>query len=132
MSTVDEQQAVHTLRRHLTTTDDTADPESNEDAAKARESSERFIGKKITKTDKLHIYRTIKLILRYLGTADQNEDVPRNIYHTLQPELPNSVLDRETYDIGQYLIRKHVADSKLFGDKDQPDIKDVKGPKHLI
>ena len=133
MCTVDEQREVHLKRQSLTKLKNLSEHEPElEDKESAEKSSERFLGKKLTTTDKLHIYRTAKLIQRRNATGLATEEKPRNVYHTLEPELSLNILDRETYDVGKYLVLRHVAESNMFPEFEAPSISDYQGSKALI
>ena len=104
MCTVDEQQQVHSLRTALLA-GYTTESESNVDCADTTEvqkNAERYMGKRVTSIDKMHIIRTTSLVIRR-GAFTAKEDVlPRNIYHKLLPAISNCVLDSETWAMVSY------------------------------
>ena len=55
----------------------------------------------ITEKDLNFILPLSRLILRTGSLSVEKGETPRNIYQTNKPSLSNSILDRETYSIGQ-------------------------------
>ena len=133
MCTVDEQASVHKIRQNMFGSqkiDDSAAQE--EDLETVRQSSDRYLGKKVTSTDKLHIYRAVKLIQKQGAISTHQESSVRNVYHSLEPELSPCVLDKETSEIGKYLVLRHIANISLVKELESPSIDSVKGPKELL
>ena len=134
MSTVDDQHKVHVMRQKVllkTKIEYTYELSDNDSAAEA---SEKYLGKKVTSTDKQHIFRVTNLILRQGGLQMHSNETVWNVYQSSPAALPDSILDRETADIGTYLVKKFVAQTHLFGmtEKDIPSTKDLTGPKVLV
>ena len=137
MSSVDHQMKIQIVQKLLrgdvqTTTDETESTETDEQVVTV--SADRYTGKKITQTDLLHIYRTTRIILKRKAMSTDEDKTPRNVYHKFTPELPNTILDKETTEVANYLIQKYSASQGFFGmDKsDCPDVETVVGPKPLI
>lgn len=91
-------------------------------------------GKQVSSTDKKHIFRTAKLILRQGRVAPHNDDAVWIVYQSSPDELSNSILDRETENIETYLIKKFVAQTNLLGmtENDVPSKNDLQGLKVLV
>ena len=72
-----------------------------------------------------------RLILRSGGLRVNEDDTPRNIYNTTKPALSNSILDRETYSAGQFLVKKYACTQGLFQltTEDIPSVTSVQGSK---
>ena len=133
MCTVDEQASVHMVRKNLLGVQDHEDcTAKEEDIISIQQSSDRYLGKKISATDKLHIYRAVKLIQKQEAISTQPESTVRNVYHSLEPELSPCVLDKETSEIGKYLVYRHIANTSLVKDYESPPVDSVKGPKELL
>ena len=134
MCTVDDQQTVHVMRQKVLLKTKTEHALELTDSDSAAEASERYFGKRVTATDKQHIFRVANLILRQNGLQTHTDGTVWNVYQASPEALPDSILDRETAEIGTYLIRKFVAQEHLFGmtEKDIPSTKDLIGPKVLV
>lgn len=81
----------------------------------------------LSKKDMGHILPVTKLILRVDALNTEADEKPRNVYESNRHCISEAILDRNTYDLGQYLIKKYTAKQALFGlDKsDCPDINEV-------
>ena len=133
MCTVDEQASVHKIRKNLLGAEEGEDSAAQkEDIESVQQSSDRYLGKKVSATDKLHIYRAVKLIQKQGAITTQPESTVRNVYHSLEPELSPCVLDKETSEIGKYLVFRHIANTSLVKEFESPPIDSVKGPKELL
>ena len=134
MCTVDDQQKVHCMRKQLLLKHSIDPIEELTDSDTVETTSAKYMGKQVSSTDKKHIFRTTKLILRQGGVAPHNDDAVWNVYQSSPEELSNSILDRETENIGTYLIKKFVAQTNLLGmtENDVPSKNDLQGPKVLV
>ena len=88
----------------------------------------------ITENDMKHIVPTAMLVLRRGGLALENNDVLSNVYAKTKTKLPAAHLDKDTYDVGKFLIRKYAATKGLFGltAADNPTTDSLSGPAPLI
>ena len=134
MCTVDDQQKVHVMRQKVLLKYKTEPTNEFTDSDSVAESSEKYLGKKVTSTDKQHIFRVANLILRQGGIQMQSDITVWNVYQSCPEALPDCILDRETVDIGTYLVKKFAAQTNLLGmtEKDVPSTRDLVGPKVLV
>ena len=133
MCIVDEQEHVHRVRKYLLSIRQSEDCETKEeDISSVHQSSDRYLGKKVTATDKLHIYRAVRLIQKQEGIAINPDPTPRNVYHSLEPELSLAILDKETSEIGKYLVMRHIYSTSLIKNFECPPVDSVQGPKELL
>ncbi|MCW4344649.1 MAG: hypothetical protein N0E48_15030, partial [Candidatus Thiodiazotropha endolucinida] len=96
--------------------------------------SDDNLGLELTDTDKKYILRVAALILRQGGLRTHLSTTPFNVYGKHCEQLSESVLDKNTNEIGIFLIQKYLASSKLCGmTKDRlPAITTLAGPKEYI
>lgn len=75
-----------------------------------------------------------RLLLRSGGLCTELDQTPRNLYHPEKIQLATSILDKETYGIGQYLTMKYACQQGLFQltPNDIPNIASVQAPKDLL
>ena len=75
-----------------------------------------------------------RLILRAGALSMEKDETPRNLYHPDKISLTSSILDRETYRMGEYLTMKYACQQGLFQltTDDIPPISSVEGPKDLM
>ncbi|CAC5387720.1 unnamed protein product [Mytilus coruscus] len=68
------------------------------------------------------------------GLSIKQDDIPYNVYSNPKSQLPISILDRLTVDVGKYLIQKYLCTSGLFqcSKNDTPSMQDLTGPKQLL
>ena len=88
----------------------------------------------MAKKDMKHVIPVTKLILRVNALSSEEQEKPRNVYESKQGELQEAVLDKNTYSLGKFLIKRYAVSQGLFGHKrsDCPDINEVEGPKELL
>ncbi|CAC5410219.1 unnamed protein product [Mytilus coruscus] len=135
MSTVDKQKQLHAVRKSIvygqTVGDDDIDKVDNK---AVKSSASKYLGKRLSASDKEHIGRTIKLMLRQNAFHTEKDLIPRNIYHSNLPEVSTVILDKNTYDVGRYLIKRFACDKKYLDltQEDYPSLEEMNGPKELI
>ena len=89
---------------------------------------------KLTEVDHKHIYPTAALILRAGGLSLEQQDVPLNVYSSPATILPVSILDRDSFGVGEYLLKRFIAKNELFNcsESDIPDADKITGPRSLV
>ena len=89
---------------------------------------------KISDSDMQFILPTVFLVLRRGGFSLVQDDKVRNIYANYTPVLEDSLLDRNTNDIGFSMIKKFVCKNSLCGftPNDCPSFETVNGPKVFV
>ena len=99
-----------------------------------QETSNDFLGLELNETDKIYILRVAALIIRQGGLNTCLATTPINVYGRNREELPGSILDRNTADVGIYLIQRYLAASRTCGMTmaNLPDISSLNGPKEYI
>ena len=88
----------------------------------------------ISAKDLKFIIPVTQLILRVGALWLDEDSTPRNLYKPLKPTLPESILDKKSYQAGQFLVQKYACQQKLFGlsNEDLQALTTVDGPKHLL
>ena len=85
--------------------------------------------------DYQHIIRGVSLMLRCKALDITPDTKIRNVYVAgeMTQELPSTILDANTYDIGKYLAMKFICKEGMFGLtlKNLPEMGTVEGPKEL-
>lgn len=58
----------------------------------------------------------------------------KNIYHPSEPDISETLLDKSTYPIGHYLIKRYLCTNGILGLNEEhlPPITDIEGPKVLL
>ena len=78
-----------------------------------------LLGLKISRTDLAYIYRGAAMILRQGSISLKTDEKLRNVYNSNAEQVYSSYhLDRDSINVGKYLIAKCVAKEKLFGHQD--------------
>lgn len=93
-----------------------------------------LLGWATTEVDINYISPTVSLVLRRDGLSTENDPTPYNVYAKKKTCLPTSILDRQSKDVGEFLIKKYVCKERLFGCsvEDLPDISTYSGDKDLL
>ena len=88
----------------------------------------------ITEKDLTFILPLTRLILRSGGLGVNEDDTPRNIYNTTKPALSKSILDKESYSAGQFLVKKYACTQGLFQltAEDIPSVTTVLGSSDIL
>ncbi len=86
---------------------------------------------KITKTDVEHIVPTALLILREGALNNHPDKMPRNVYDSKKQLIADAALDRNTWQIGEYLVRRYAHLHELCGLSKQLPEADFDFPKDL-
>ena len=91
------------------------------------------LGWVLTEVDLTHIYPTTALILRRNGLSLEENHIPFNVYTSQPTAFPQSILDRNSYSVGEFLIKKYLVKEKLFQYKDTDlATESIEGPADLI
>ena len=98
------------------------------------ESSTPLINRDVTDRDFKFAIPAATLILRQNALSLKPDSVPKNVYTKSASDLADSVLDKNTYDVGRYLIMRFACNSGLcdMSPADCPDVNEIQGPKPLI
>ena len=88
----------------------------------------------LTAKDLKKILPVTKLISRADALNTTEDKIPRNMYTSKLQNVSKNVIDKNTYELGQFLIKKYAVGQGMFDlDKsDCPDLKAIVGPKELI
>ncbi|CAC5360091.1 unnamed protein product [Mytilus coruscus] len=134
ISTVDEQRQIHIMRMSLLTGMDEDDGVATQDSKSAKSCASKYLQKKLSANDIEHIIRTTKLILKMNALSTEVQKIPKNIYHPSKPDISETLLDKSTYPIGHYLIKRYLCTNGILGlnEEDLPPITDIEGPKVLL
>lgn len=134
MATVDDQRKNHTMTKSLLTGIDDEDDTDLEDHRAVKSCASKYIFKELSVSDKEHILRTAKLVLRMNALSVETQKTPKNMYHPSTPELSDTVLDKTTYSIGDYLIKRYCCEKGMLGlsEHNLPNIAGYNGPKILL
>ena len=92
------------------------------------------LGWTLDENDINYILPTVLLILRRGGLDDEEVTTPVNVYRQKKTVLPISILDKNSANVGEYLILKYICKEGLFGCSglDLPDASSLTGEKDLI
>ncbi|VDI60746.1 Hypothetical predicted protein [Mytilus galloprovincialis] len=135
ISTVDKQKELHTVRKKiLHGKQDLADDTDKENKKAVKSSASKYMEHQISVNDKKHIIRTVKLMMRRNAFNTVEDSTPKNIYHSKTPSIANTTFDRNTYNIGKYLVQRYIAQQEFLGmtTEDCPSTDTLDGPKELI
>lgn len=88
----------------------------------------------ISSKDLDYIIPVVGLIMRRNALNIEPDATPKNVYASKNTMLSDIVLDRNTWDVGKFLIRHYVCKVGLFGlgPSDCPAIAEDLGPKALV
>ncbi len=87
---------------------------------------------RVTKKDVSHIVPTALLILRQGGLSLDPDSRPRNVYDAKKTYLSEAALDMNTYQIGEYLVKRFAHLNEMCGlSKVIPSL-DIEFPKPLV
>ena len=125
MSMMDDLQAIRKVRSSVF--------KPTSEKPKVKQQGIHYLGK-ISEKDLRFVSRCAQMILRKNVLSTVNDGIPQNMYQKNPQPLSLCILDSETEQIGNYLIKKYICNSKLGGtdSSDCPDIKDIQGPLELI
>ncbi|CAC5363774.1 KIF21 [Mytilus coruscus] len=135
MSTVDKQKELHTVRKKiLHGKQDLVDDTDKDDKKAVKSSASKYMEHQISVNDKKHIIRTVKLMMRRNAFNTEKDSTQKNIYHSKTPTIGNTTLDRNTYNIGKYLVQRYIAQQEYLGmtTEDCPSTDTLDGSKELI
>ena len=87
----------------------------------------------LSEKDVAYILPTAQLILRQGAITLEADKVPKNVYAKEVQLLPDAVLDRNTWSLGCYLIKRYACTQGILGlsMEDLPPLDDVPGPPAL-
>jgi hypothetical protein len=89
----------------------------------------------LTKTDLAYIYRGASVIIKEGAITQKKDHKLRNIYDSKSDqEFSTALLDRDSKEIGVYLLKRCLAKQSLFGSSDRkmPDISQFQGSAPLL
>ncbi|MEW8546925.1 MAG: hypothetical protein AB2693_25705 [Candidatus Thiodiazotropha sp.] len=92
------------------------------------------LGWSLTEVDLHHIYPTASLILRRNALSFIEQAAPFNVYAKEPTALPTAILDVNSQQVAEFLIRKYCVKEKLFAGLECDDLKkeDIFGPTDLV
>ena len=116
----------------LDTVKDNIDQECSPIATEENQKS--LLGLDLSDTDYTYIMRVATLVIRRGGLSTVPSDVVENVYTQSKATLPLSVLDKNTSDVGNYLLKKYIANQHLFSvsRNDLPSVMELNGPSELL
>ena len=87
-----------------------------------------------TQVDINHIVPTVLLVLRRGALSLSPDPNPYNVYAKTRTLLSPSILDENCKEVGEFLIKRYIANERLFGctTEDVPNPSTVTGPKDLV
>ena len=105
----------------------------DQDEGSARSQSD-LLSINLSTNDQSYIYRAAAMILRQGGISHVVDTKLRNIYDKNDKVFSSALLDRESLDVGTFLIKKCIAKEQLFGcvPSSKPEIGDFIGPSSLL
>ena len=126
MSVIDDLQAIRKVR--------SAVYQNSTDKTKVTNQENHYLGKTISEKDLKFASRCAQMILRKDILSTAKDSVPKNMYQKNPQPLTECILDSETKEIGNYLIKKYICKIKLGGtdSNDCPDVQEIHGPRELV
>lgn len=96
--------------------------------------TEHGLSWKLTEKDVNHVIPTLQMMLRVNDTITKEDSTPKNVYGVCVRTLSDAILDEKTFEVGKYLIMKHVCRSGLLGhtETDIPVLHNHLGPTELM
>ncbi|CAC5360077.1 unnamed protein product [Mytilus coruscus] len=116
MSTVDEKRQTHIMRMSLLTGRDEDDGVATQDIKSAKSCASKYLQKKkLSANDIKHFIQTTTLILKMNAPSTEGQKIPKNIYPPSKPDISETLLDKSTYQIGHYLIKRYLCTNGILG-----------------
>ena len=81
-----------------------------------------------------HAFRLAELILRRKALSINEDSIPSNMYIPVPSPLDTVILDRESLDVGRFMLHRFLVAQGMFGlkEEDALDIKDISGSPSFI
>ena len=110
---------------------------STEVAESASNTTDRYCSSvqfNLQSKDVKHIVPVAQLILKTNSLSTEEDKTAKNMYEPQQRCLQDAILDRNTYAVGQFLIKKYMSNQQLFGlvKNDCPNVNEIEGPKEVL
>ena len=101
--------------------------------SKKKDQTNYYLGKTISEKDLKFVSRCAQMIIRKNVLSIDIEATPHNVYQKNPQPLSECLLDSETKEVGDFLIKKYICKSKLGGTdtSDCPDVMEIQGPAVL-
>ena len=99
-----------------------------------KKEDEDTLGWLLTEVDHQHVFPTVAVILHAGGLSLEPQDYPLNVYTDPPTVLPRDILDKESRDVGEYLLKRFVAKNELFNctESDIPSTENLTGAASLV